>query len=403
MARKPGIRYWASRGSWVDELGQFRRGGYWTTIRGKQCLLQAGPDDEPDGPAYLAALQAFADLMSLDNADRAGDANTCRIVLECYLRDAVTRVQPEVFQRKWKILKLFCETHLAEVPVGKLTPFAVNAWLSEMRRPRQVKQRHPHKKTLTQTVAWGDGTCAIAVKVLHAAFNWAARQGVITANPVRGLERISERSRSRDCLVSPEDHQRILGHTRGEFRDFVVCLENTGCRPGELLKATARDWNEELGALVFYGDRRRQPGEATHKTAKKDKDRRIFFRGDALRIMRERVRRYREGHLWHVMGKPRRALTGHHIRTAFEQLRKRIGMPKLTAYSYRHTFATRWLEAGRSIDDLAALMGNTAAVIRRNYAHLADNLDRMGDLADSFTSARAESPPRVLPFGKVAE
>jgi hypothetical protein len=45
-------------------------------------------------------------------------------------------------------------------------------------------------------------------------------------------------------------------------------------------------------------------------------------------------------------------------------------MPKLTAYSYRHTFATNWLLAGKFIELLAEIMGNSPPTIRKHYAHL---------------------------------
>jgi site-specific recombinase XerD len=40
------------------------------------------------------------------------------------------------------------------------------------------------------------------------------------------------------------------------------------------------------------------------------------------------------------------------------------------AYSYRHTFATRLLMGGMSVEVLANLMGNTSATIHLHYEHL---------------------------------
>lgn len=45
-------------------------------------------------------------------------------------------------------------------------------------------------------------------------------------------------------------------------------------------------------------------------------------------------------------------------------------MPGLTAYSYRHTFATEMLKAGMDVDTLAELMGSSPVVIRQHYSHL---------------------------------
>jgi integrase len=42
----------------------------------------------------------------------------------------------------------------------------------------------------------------------------------------------------------------------------------------------------------------------------------------------------------------------------------------MVAYSYRHTFATRWLLAGGSVKILADLLGTSLKMIERHYGHL---------------------------------
>lgn len=403
MARRPEVRYWTQRGSWVDAKGKLRRGGYWTTISGKKYLLAAGPKDEPKGPTFQAATLAFADLMNLDNATRAGDRNPCRTVLEAYMADAERRISKARVRNLDQIFGQFCDSRLADLPAAKLTPLEVSRWLAEMREPRRVQCRTPNGAEFSRSYAWGDSRAAYAIGALKTAFKWAAESGMLTRNPLENLKRPADRTRSRDCLLSDADKERIRQHTRGQFREFVLCLENTGCRPGELLKATAAAWHDELGALVYYGARRRRKGEAGHKTDKKDSDRRIFFSGEALRVMRERVQRFPRGPLWPLPKNPRLDWQEKHIVWAFEALRKRLAIPGLSAYSYRHTYATRYLEAGGSIDDLAALLGNSPEVIRRNYSHVADNPGRLRALAASFSADSEAEGRRVLPFAKKAE
>ena len=74
-------------------------------------------------------------------------------------------------------------------------------------------------------------------------------------------------------------------------------------------------------------------------------------------------------------------------------------MPRLTPYSYRHTFATAWLEQGRSVDILAELLGNSPAVIRKHYSHLlgdAENLRRQLGIQGRFGGRNTTVP---LPGG----
>src|SRR5262245_51350465 len=72
--RKPSVRYWKTRGAYCCEL------------RGKQYTLAAGPEDDPHGATYLAALTRFKDILALENAGTAGDRNSPRVVIEFYLR-----------------------------------------------------------------------------------------------------------------------------------------------------------------------------------------------------------------------------------------------------------------------------------------------------------------------------
>ncbi|HYT88548.1 MAG TPA: tyrosine-type recombinase/integrase [Gemmataceae bacterium] len=395
MARKASVRYWDSRGTWTDDSGQSRHGAYCCTLKGQQHVLAAGADDYPNGPNYNKAVKAFADLICLGSSDRAGDLNPCRTVIELYLRAKEKTLAPNSFRLRKKYLSAFCKTDLADLPVCRLTSLAVQQWVDDMRQSRTVAYRTGAKHSYT----WGDSTVRCALTSLGAAFNWAVRSRIIQTNPLVGITRPSARSRSRDCIVSPDDHTRILAACTRYLRPLVVCLEATGCRPGELLMATAADWNENLGALVFFGASRRRPGEARHKTSGKGKDRRIVFAGESLAIMRQLVAKHRTGPLFHGR---RRPYVYAAVREAFNALRKRIALPNLTPYSYRHTYATRWLESGRSIDDLAALLGNTPAIIREHDAHLCDNLDRLRGLAAGFATppaAHVDTPsPVVLPF-----
>lgn len=50
MARKSSVRYYPSRSA------------FFTVYRGERHKLAEGPDDQPDGPTFLAALTAFRGL-----------------------------------------------------------------------------------------------------------------------------------------------------------------------------------------------------------------------------------------------------------------------------------------------------------------------------------------------------
>ena len=64
--RKSSIRYYESKG------------GYFTHFEGRNIRLATRPDDAPRGPTYRAALREFGELMQVNTADTADQANTVR-------------------------------------------------------------------------------------------------------------------------------------------------------------------------------------------------------------------------------------------------------------------------------------------------------------------------------------
>jgi site-specific recombinase XerD len=66
-------------------------------------------------------------------------------------------------------------------------------------------------------------------------------------------------------------------------------------------------------------------------------------------------------------------------------------MPGLTAYSYRHTWATEMLKAGMDVDTLALLMGNSAAIIRQHYSHLLADKQGLREKLERFRTAAADA------------
>jgi hypothetical protein len=186
------------------------------------------------------------------------------------------------------------------------------------------------------------------------------KNGLLTTNPIQNMEKPPANSRGREILVGPEDHHRVLTVVSRNFRPFLIALENTGARLQELAQATAKDWDDKLGALVYYA--RPKKGEFSHKTSGKKKERVVFFTGEALAMMRELVRRYPDGPLFRTghrhkddPGPPR--WRPKDIVKVFGGIRKKIGT-YVTAYSYRHTKHTNLLLAGMDVGTWAKGSGS---------------------------------------------
>lgn len=68
-------------------------------------------------------------------------------------------------------------------------------------------------------------------------------------------------------------------------------------------------------------------------------------------------------------------------------------MKKAHAHRYRHTLATRLLEQGATFEQVADILGNSPAVVRKHYGKWAkgrqDNIDRL--MMAHFQSAAVTS------------
>lgn len=359
MARKPQVRYFDTRKA------------YFTQFRGKQHKLAVGPDDAPTGPTYLEALEKFGQLLRLDQATTAGSNNTVDVVAELYLRYLrdVKKVQPETFSIRQRYVSAFVNGGFGKRLVGSLVHQEVYAFCND-------------KRTVRKGYCWDDGSVRNCLDSLQACFNWAVKSLALPRNPLKGIESPSASSRGVECVVSPEVHKKILKYLSRQdalaFRQLVIALENSGARPSEITNATAADWNDTDGCLVYRKNATRRQGSHKHKTAK-SKDRCIFFTGEALDMMRQLVAIHPTGYLFHPSTKrhgkrARLKWKKKEVNDRWRSMRDKLQIAEeVKLYGYRHAFATTNIKAGMSVDTLACLMGNTAAIIRLHYSHLLDD------------------------------
>jgi integrase len=373
MARKPKVTYWTSRAAY----------GCW--IRGTQHILAKGPKDDPDGPTYLDALDRFRQLLSLENVDTAADDNTVRVVCEMYLQHAKTTRRATTVRLRQRALAGFIKAR-GELPVKQLKKIHVLDYIRERR------ERKYHEKACKEC-GWSDGSVRLFIDSLSVAMNWAADTGLITKNPVSGLERPSAKRRAPDAVLTDEQKQRIFAASKPGGRDFITVLDATGARPGELIHATTADYDRKLGAIVYKADDRRREDEFAHKTAYTGQDRVIYLTGDARAVVERLALQRPAGPLFRTSYSA--------VQNRFRRLRIRLGIPGLTAYSYRHTLATRWLMRGEPIEVLARLLGNSPATILKHYSHLhAQHATLRGHLERFMSADKTQtSGPVASPSG----
>jgi len=382
MPRTPSIRYYDSRS------------GYYTKYHGKQHLLAAGPKDEPDGPTYKKAVQRFSQIMHADETVRAED--------NCLVSAVIARYYHFLDREKRKNTLHLARTMLdpaiadfGHAKVKELKPIIVSDWLTKMSDEKRRKAKGREKP-------WNQSTRNTAACVLNRVFNWAKGQGIVTRNPIAGLEKPEKLVRGNN-VVLPEALQDLLIETANqELAKFLRMLRGTGARPGELIHADCKHYQARSGALVFPWNP--TPGEYRWKCGRKTKRDRVIYltpelkelvegeikaRGGVGRIFQTvRGKNYQNNNLTNIIIK-----LASHKKVRMWCKENNFDAEKIMAYGFRHSYITRMLKASCPIKLLADLCGTSVAMIEETYSHAHDDHEAMRRLFLQFTAAAASAQP----------
>jgi integrase len=339
----------------------------------KQIKLLKAPDTR-DG-RKLAEGQLVRELGARDysQAKAADDPAvapwlTVGHVLRGFLRHSRAEHSPETADWHQRLLEPFVRTW-GNARVGRLRKQHVLTWV-------KAKKYNPT-------------SAAKAIGVLKRAFNWAVEEEHIPRNPVAHVRK--PRPQTRDRTLTPDERKLILDSIRDEaFRQFVMALSSTGCRPGEVARVTAADADLVNGLWVLR----------RHKTqAKTGKPRTVYLCAEALALTRLLAAQPPDGPLFlNSRGRP---WTRNAVRIRFRRLRARFPQLKgVVAYTFRSTFATDALEGGVPDTTVSTLLGHTnTATLHRFYARLSHRVGHLKNAAEQATRPRrgVGEPPAGTP------
>jgi integrase len=115
------------------------------------------------------------------------------------------------------------------------------------------------------------------VTAVKRAFSWLDQQGVLSPNPMRNVEKPAAR-RTR-ILTSAEREEILAAVPDRNFREFLVALYQTGCRPSEVTRVTAATVHPDLGVWDFD----------EHEAANTGKPRVIYLTPEMVEVSRRLV------------------------------------------------------------------------------------------------------------------
>jgi integrase len=252
---------------------------------------------------------------------------------------------------------------IGALPWSNLKPYHVDQWISD------------HCTGLGNNSKNAAARCALRV------FNWALKFGYVTCNPIVGIE-VAPKRRREVCLT-PKQWNKILDSVKVDdpFRDVLLTLRNSGCRPQEVRLVEARHFDPDARAWVFPVDE----SKAGDKTGR---NRVVPLNKTALAITRRLALKYPEGPLFrNTDGTP---WTRHSFNCRCKRLTEKLGF-KFCLYLVRHLYVTESLLRGIDPTTLSIITGHSPETMLRVYQHVNQ---RPEHVRKAVENAVPEHPPK---------
>jgi integrase len=257
---------------------------------------------------------------------------------------------------------------------GRLRPVEVNA-----AKLRQFIEMKLAEGLAAQTV----GHC---IRLLSTLFSDVVEQGHVAVNPVstlprscRALYRSTYDVRSTAYLEHKADIERLFRALEPPHNVLFLVGALTGARVGELLALQWQDIGFAAGKILI-----RWQAQDGKLCPLKDKESRIVplatDLAPVLAAWKLQTGAGATGQLFTPAyperggrpGSPARFVRPQTVHAALAKALKKCDLPKLTLYeATRHTYASQWVKAGGSMEELARYMGHSSTSTTQHYAHLA--------------------------------
>lgn len=371
----------------------------------ERIVLVRGEDTDEN---RKLAQQKYDELVQARAAQVEGDHSEVWAVLNEYLTNARTRTFPDplsgkTFHQHHRALNDFASM-FGRLKVRDLKLRHVEEWLAAR------KEWHDTKDGKRKT-RWGKEYARLNINILKTALRWAAGEGeLISVNPFDKKRRV--RSPAPDMslkflAITEEEHAALLAQAdmrkNKNFRDLLRLLYATGARPAEVYMARACEWNRRDSAIEIdpAGPYAEDRLKTRRHLMRKGRKRVIIVPDDLAPLIETLCEQFPEGPLFRT--EDGETWTDGKIAGRFRSLckatasgsAKSVGRPvrqKLTLYSYRHGFVTRWVTEGREVMKLCELLNTSWNMLTRHYSHLFEDRKALREAANSFVKQPGDGP-----------
>jgi site-specific recombinase XerD len=199
------------------------------------------------------------------------------------------------------------------------------------------------------------------LSALKSLFRWARHRGLVESNPTEVVNGVKKPKLAPKWLSKGEERKLLRVVQRsGDKRDvaLITFMLNTGLRVGEIASLALGD--------VELGERK---GTVHVRSGKGTKARTVPLNAETRRALREylkeRGEECKEAPLF--LGQRGEPLGDNGVRYLVRKYSRHAGLEECTPHTLRHTFAKRLVDAGVSLEKVAALLGHEDLNTTRIY------------------------------------
>lgn len=299
---------------------------------------EVGIEEKPDVPQFSDAVETFLVWARIEHRAKP---NTVRSY------ESTSRA----------LLKFF-----GDKPINLIKPVDVEKfkeWRSKQStRPRSEKKAaRKNGSSNWKPTPLRPATINRELALLKIVFNFYIRRSVLVSNPVSRVKFFAE-DNGQMRVVSLQEERLYLEAANQPLKDFAIVMVETGMRPAEVANIQRKNVNLESGyVFVPFGKTR---------AAK----RKIPLTSRVLDVLTKRLSEIGNDYPFasDTTGKPLTTLKKAHAGAL-----RRSKVAAFRLYDLRHTFATRFIEAGGDIVTLQALLGHSNIQMVTRYAHPTDS------------------------------
>lgn len=310
---------------------------------------EVGIKAKPVVPSFSLAMAEFLEWASVEHRSKPNTVrsyNSTSQSLKTFFGDvALDRIEAADVE-KFKQWRSGQKTRPRSMPKARKAPKAGST---------NTKGSNSKAKKVEPTVL-KPATVNRELALLKILFNYYIRQDIIVKNPVSRVKLLKE-DNGRLRVVSRLEEDLYLMAANQPLQDFATIMIDTGMRNSEIAALEAGNVFLDEGYLYVPSGKTRAAKRKIPLTAR------------VREILRSRIKSTPSGLLFENADTGRVLTT---LKTAHAGALRRSKVAHFRLYDLRHTFATRFLEAGGDLVTLQAILGHSSISMVTRYAHPTD-------------------------------